>query len=83
VSLLLPFVPKEGEREVVEAFEQVMPIQRLAPTAREVADRRFFETVVRVHREGRSSRALRSVEMNERTAKDEIERLSKRGEEGK
>jgi hypothetical protein len=50
--LLLPFVPKEGEREVVEAFEQVMPIQRLAPTAREVADRRFFETVVRVHREG-------------------------------
>jgi hypothetical protein len=49
--LLLPFVPKEGEREVVEAFEQVMPVRRLTPTAREVSDRRFFETVVRVHRE--------------------------------
>ena len=52
MSLLLPFVPKEGEREVVEAFEQVMPVRRLTPTAREVADRRFFETAVRVHREG-------------------------------
>jgi hypothetical protein len=49
--LVFPFVPKEGEQEVVEAFEQVMPVRRLSPTAREVADRLFFETVVRVHRE--------------------------------
>jgi Family of unknown function (DUF6448) len=52
VSFVLLFVPKEGKQEVVEAFEQVMPVRRLSPTAREVADRLFLETVVRVHREG-------------------------------
>lgn len=52
VRLILPFVPKEGEQEVVNAFEQVMPVRSLSPAAREVADRHFFETVVRVHREG-------------------------------
>src|SRR5450756_2086105 len=52
VRLILPFVPKEGEQEVVNAFEQVMPVRSLSPAAREVADRLFFETVVRVHREG-------------------------------
>ena len=52
VRLIIPFVPKEGEQEVVNAFEQVMPVRSLSPAAREVADRLFFETVVRVHREG-------------------------------
>lgn len=52
VRLIIPFVPKEGEQEVVEAFESVMPVRSLSPAAREVADRLFFETVVRVHREG-------------------------------
>jgi hypothetical protein len=51
VGFVLLFVPKEGKQEVVEAFEQVMPVRRLSPTAREVADRLFFETVVCVHRE--------------------------------
>jgi len=52
VRLILPFVPEEGEQEVVETFERVMPIRRLSPEAGEVADRLFFETVVRIHREG-------------------------------
>lgn len=33
-------------------FDTVMPVRGLAPGAREVADRLFFETVVRIHRAG-------------------------------
>lgn len=50
VDLILPFVPKEGEAEVVEAFRKVLPLRKNG--AGEVADRYFFETVVRVHRAG-------------------------------
>jgi hypothetical protein len=50
VSLILPFVPAEGESEVIEAFHKVLPLRKNG--ARDVADRYFFETVVRVHRAG-------------------------------
>jgi hypothetical protein len=33
-------------------FDTVLPVRRLGEAAREVADRLFFETVVRVHRAG-------------------------------
>lgn len=49
---MLPFVPEDGEDEVRSAFEAVLPVRDLSPKAREVADRLFFETVVRVHRAG-------------------------------
>ena len=49
---VLPFVPQEGEAEVVTAFEQVAAARTLGPAAKEVADRYFFETVVRIHRAG-------------------------------
>jgi Family of unknown function (DUF6448) len=51
VNLILPFVPKEGETEVIQAFEKVVKVRK-DPTAREVADLYFFETVVRIHRLG-------------------------------
>jgi len=51
VNLILPYVPKEGEAEVIRAFEKVMKVRK-DPTAREVADLYFFETVVRIHRMG-------------------------------
>ena len=50
--LVLPFVPKEGEEEVLEAFEQVSAVRALGAPARVVADRYFCETVVRIHRAG-------------------------------
>jgi hypothetical protein len=50
--VVLPFVPKDGEAEVVTAFEQATAARRLGPEARKVADRYFFETVVRIHRAG-------------------------------
>ncbi|MET9888068.1 DUF6448 family protein [Streptomyces sp. NPDC006430] len=52
VSHVLPYVPQEGEQEVREAFGLADQARSLGPTAREVADRWFFETVVRVHRAG-------------------------------
>lgn len=52
VNLILPYVPKEGEEEVIRALEKVLPLRRLGNGAKEVADLYFFETVVRIHREG-------------------------------
>ena len=52
VDLVLPFVPTEGEAEVVRAFQQVLPLHRQSDSAQEIADLHFFETVVRIHRAG-------------------------------
>jgi hypothetical protein len=52
VRAVLPFVPKEGETEITEAFEKVIKARAQSPEAKEVADRHFFETVVRIHRAG-------------------------------
>lgn len=52
VDLVLSFVPKEGEQEVINAFEKVIEARKQGAEARDVADRWFFETVVRVHRAG-------------------------------
>lgn len=55
VFYALPWVPKESEDEVREAFEHVMHAREQQPDARRVADRWFIETVVRLHRVGEGS----------------------------
>jgi hypothetical protein len=52
VEHVLPFVPAEGEAEVIRAFQQVLPLHTRSDGAKQVADLYFFETVVRVHRAG-------------------------------
>ena len=52
VDMVLPFVPEHAEAEVREVFASVQPARGLGEAAREVADRLFLETVVRVHRAG-------------------------------
>lgn len=52
VRVVLPFVKREGEAEVVKAFEAAEKARRHGDEAREVADLYFFETVVRIHRAG-------------------------------
>lgn len=52
VNLILPFVPKEGEVEVIQAFEKAIQLRNDGAVAREVADLYFFEIVVRIHRAG-------------------------------
>ncbi|MFI2368078.1 DUF6448 family protein [Streptomyces sp. NPDC018833] len=52
IDHVLPYVPEAGEPEVREAFSLACRARILGPQAQEVADRWFFETVVRVHRAG-------------------------------
>lgn len=52
VDLVLPFVPAEGEAEVQAVFTVAQAARAQGGAAREVADRLFFETVVRIHRAG-------------------------------
>jgi hypothetical protein len=52
VDLVLPYVPAEGEGEVRDAFRKTLESRVLGAAARDVADRWFYETVVRVHRAG-------------------------------
>lgn len=52
VDLVLPYVPLDGEAEVCAAFDLAVKAREQGPEAKAVADQWFFETVVRVHREG-------------------------------
>ena len=48
----LIWVRSEDEPEIREAFERTRAVRGLGARARELADRYFFETLVRVHRAG-------------------------------
>ena len=51
-ALVLIWVQEKDEPEIREAFEQTLAVRALGRQARELADRFFFETLVRVHRAG-------------------------------
>ena len=57
VDLVLPYVHADREPEVRDAFERVLKVAALGDEARELAERWFFETVVRVHRAGEGKRS--------------------------
>jgi Family of unknown function (DUF6448) len=50
--LVLPYVPRSGEDEVKQSFAKAIRLRDESDEARELADRYFFETVVRIHRAG-------------------------------
>lgn len=52
VNHALKWVGPEGEQEVREAFELSLRVRDLGLDARDLADRYFLETMVRVHRAG-------------------------------
>jgi hypothetical protein len=52
VTPVLKWVPKEHEQEIRDAFSQSLAVRVKGKAARELADRFFFETLVRVHRAG-------------------------------
>lgn len=52
VNLILPWVSKEAESELRKAFEKTLRTRELGEEAKELADYWFFETTVRLHREG-------------------------------
>jgi hypothetical protein len=51
-ALVLIWVQEKDEPEIRKTFEQTLAVRELSPQARELADRFFFETLVRVHRAG-------------------------------
>lgn len=52
VNLILPYVPKDGENEVTNAYTKVIKLRKQSEEAKYIADQYFFETVVRIHRAG-------------------------------
>jgi hypothetical protein len=50
VNLVLPWVRAADEAEIRHAFEHALAVRKLGPEARSLADRHFFETLVRIHR---------------------------------
>ncbi len=49
---VLIWVQPRDESALREAFREAMAVRRVGPQAREMADRYFFETLVRLHRAG-------------------------------
>lgn len=49
---VLNWVRADDEPEIRKAFQQVLAVRTASPAARELADRYFFETLVRIHRAG-------------------------------
>lgn len=52
VTPVLKWVKAEAEAEIKAAFTKTLAVRTMGPEARELADRFFFETLVRVHRAG-------------------------------
>ena len=52
IEPVLAWVQATDETEIRAAFEQSRKVRELAPDARALADRYFFETLVRLHRAG-------------------------------
>jgi hypothetical protein len=52
VNVILAYVPKQGEKEVIKAFKKAVQAREGGAAAKEVADLYFFETAVRIHRAG-------------------------------
>ncbi len=52
VTPLLKWVKPEAESELRAAFDHTLQVRKLGPEAKELADRYFFETLIRVHRAG-------------------------------
>ena len=52
VTPVLKWVRPQDEKEITEAFRNTLVVRGKGPEARELADRYFFETLVRVHRAG-------------------------------
>jgi len=52
VTPTLKWVRADDEQEIREAFARTLAVRKLGPEAQELADRYFFETLVRIHRAG-------------------------------
>jgi hypothetical protein len=54
-NLVLPYAPAAAEDEIQTTFEQAMKVRSLGAEAKDLADRAFIETTVRLHRAGENA----------------------------
>jgi hypothetical protein len=52
VNHVLIWVKQAAEGEIKQAFQQALAVRKLGADAKSLADRHFFDTVVRIHRQG-------------------------------
>jgi hypothetical protein len=52
IKLILPYVQPDAETELTAAFKQALEVRKTGGTAKELADRYFIETAIRLHRTG-------------------------------
>jgi hypothetical protein len=52
VNLVLPYVAADAETELANTFDRVLVVRGQGSAAKELADRLFMETAVRLHRAG-------------------------------
>ena len=52
INLVLIWVQKQDEAETRNAFQKTLAVRKLNSQAKDLADRYFFETLVRIHRAG-------------------------------
>ncbi len=52
INLVLPYVKPEAENELTAAFRQAVEVRKAGGKAKELADRYFVETSIRLHRTG-------------------------------
>jgi len=52
INLVLVWVQEKDEDEIRKAFEEALKVRELSSDAKVLADKYFFETVVRLHRSG-------------------------------
>ena len=52
VNYVLKWVRPENEAEVKDVFSHMMRVRELSPEAKDLAEKYFFETLVRIHRAG-------------------------------
>ncbi len=52
IAPVLIWVQKKDEETIKDAFQKTLAVRGLDPSARELADLYFFETLVRIHRAG-------------------------------
>ena len=64
VNPVLKWVKKEQEGEIREVFKKTLAVRSKGPEAKELADRYFFETLVRIHRAGEGARPTQAFPKN-------------------
>jgi len=52
VNYALKWVPAKDEKEIRDAFDLMMKVRGFSPEAKELSEKYFFETLVRIHRAG-------------------------------